>query len=167
MNLHVVKINLSAVMAALVAVMALSMVHPVMAQSPVIYPSKGQGVEQQNKDTAACQGWAQTHTGVNPLAIAEAQTQATPSSGSRGGAVGGAARGAAFGAAVGAIAGDAGKGAAIGAGAGAMGGRMHKRRDQQIAEEHSQAQQQQVSAELAQYNKAFAACMEGRDYVVK
>jgi hypothetical protein len=36
------------------------------------------------------------------------------------------------------------------------------------AEEQQQQQiQQQVQAALAQYNKAFAACMEGRGYVVK
>ncbi|MDN5870418.1 MAG: hypothetical protein L0H73_06825, partial [Nitrococcus sp.] len=80
-----------------VAGAALWMVHPVMAQSPIIYPSKGQSTEQQSKDTAACQGWAQQETGVDPVAIAEAEVQAAPNSGPRGGAVRGAAGGAALG----------------------------------------------------------------------
>jgi uncharacterized membrane protein len=76
----------------------------------------------------------------------------------------GAARGAVGGAAVGAIAGDAGKGAGIGAVAGTMVG-GHRARQNRAARE--QQAEQNKSATLQHFNKAFGACMEGRGYVIK
>lgn len=71
-----------------------------------------------------------------------------------------AARGAAVGAVGGAIGGNAGKGAAIGAATGALVGGM-RRRDERRAAEASQAQASDA------YNRAYAACLEGRGYTVK
>jgi hypothetical protein len=101
-------------------------------------------------------------------------------------AIRGAGRGAALGAIGGAIAGDAGKGAAAGAAIGGVGGAIRKRdqqreRQQQYEQQVSAEQrsyQQQVSTQKRQYdakvqslrtefNKAFGACMEARDYTVK
>ncbi len=152
----------------IVGAAALWVVHSAMAQAPIIYPSKGQSAEQQSKDTAECQGWAQQNTGVDPTALAEAQANASPnSSASQHGGVRGAARGAGAGALIGAIAGDAGKGAAIGAATGGLGGIASQRRTQRSAEQATETQQKQVLEELARYRKAFAACMEGRGYVIK
>ena len=118
-----------------------------------VYPQKGQSAEQQNKDSYECYGWAKSQSGVDPGAPpppAQAGQHAR-------GAVGGAARGAALGAAVGAIAGDAGKGAAAGAVVGGVGGRRRS-----VA-----AQQQHQQATRSAYDRAFAACMEGRGYTVR
>jgi len=62
-----------------------------------------------------------------------------------------------LGAAVGAIAGDAGKGAAAGAVLGGVRGRRQSMAAQQ-------AQQQETRSA---YDRAFAACMEGRGYTVR
>ncbi|WP_430869497.1 YMGG-like glycine zipper-containing protein [Cupriavidus basilensis] len=124
---------------------------------PIIYPAKGQSAEQQQKDDGQCYVWAKNSTGVDPAAVA-----AAPPSGPAGGGerVRGAARGAAGGAAIGAIAGDAGKGAAAGAVAGTMAGGARARRNQQAA-------QQPAQGSMDTYNRAYAACMEGRGYTVK
>lgn len=118
-----------------------------------VYPQKGQSQEQQQKDQYECYQWAKSQSGVDPGAPA-----AGPDRGKRvGGAVGGAARGAAGGALIGAIAGDAGKGAAIGATVGGLSGRrgaINREREGQAARTSS-------------YDRAFAACMEGRGYTVK
>jgi hypothetical protein len=114
-----------------------------------VAPNKGQSKDQQSKDTAECQQWA--------------NEQAPPSQAATGpgtharGAAGGAARGAAAGAAVGAIAGDAGKGAAAGAVVGGVGGRRRSKQQQEAAQAGAQND----------WARAFAACMESRGYSVK
>jgi hypothetical protein len=119
-----------------------------------IYPAKGQSAEQQQKDQSECHAWAIQQPGANAMAV---PPPPDPRSGQ---VVGGAARGAAIGAVGGAIGGDAGKGAAIGAASGALIGGM--RRNQQA----SAAQQAQAQATTA-YNRALAACLEGRGYTIK
>ena len=134
-----------------------------LAQTPIYYPSKGQSSEQQGKDVGECQAWAKQTTGIDPAAVSSASPPSTSSAGG-GQRVGGAARGAAGGAAIGAIAGDAGKGAAIGAAAGTVrGGRQARKAKEQGQQQAAQAQ----SDKTATYNKAVAACMEGRGYVAK
>jgi hypothetical protein len=120
----------------------------------MIYPAQGQSPQQQQKDQAECQGWAMQQPGANVAAVPPPQT------GPSGQVVRGAARGAAVGAVGGAIAGDAGTGAAAGA---AMGGLVggFQRRDQRRAAADAQAQTS------ANFNRAFAACLEGRGYTVK
>ena len=118
-----------------------------------VYPSKGQSTEQQNKDSYECYGWAKAQSGVDPGAPPPPADR-----GARAGrTVGGAARGAALGAAVGGIAGDAGKGAAAGA---VVGGARGRRRG--IEAEHAQAAETRNA-----YDRAFAACMEGRGYTIR
>jgi YMGG-like Gly-zipper len=131
----------------------------------VIYPAKGQNEQQQQKDHGECHIWAKNQTGVDPVAIA---SQAAPApSGPQGERLKGAAKGAAVGAVGGAIAGDAGTGAAAGAAVGTMAGGARQR--QKAKEEAKQAQQvdQQKQAQITQFNKAYAACLEGRGYSVK
>jgi len=142
--------------------------------SLVIYPAKNQTAEQQSKDEAECQTWAKKNTGIDPLALANTASQPAPVSAPpppQGERVRGAARGAAAGAAIGAVAGDAGKGAAAGAAAGTVAGGARKReaaRQQQAqTQQQAQAQSSNVQAQLATFNKAYAACLEGRGYTVK
>ena len=132
---------------------------------PIIYPAKGQSNDQLEADKYQCYGWAKNNSGFDPMHAAQPGQAQAPSSG--GGAVGGAARGAAMGAAIGAIAGDAGKGAAIGAASGGMGGAMRRRGASRQQAQATQQAQQQYNAAKAGYDKAFAACLEGRGYTVK
>ncbi len=133
----------------------------------VIYPAKGQSQQTQEKDKYQCYTWAKGQTGFDPMNTGSTPAPTPPPQGPTGERVVGAARGAAVGAVVGGIAGDAGKGAAAGAAGGAMIGGMKKRQRQA---QQAQAYQQQASAassKQAEYNRAFAACMEGRGYTVK
>jgi len=144
---------------------------PALAQSDLfIYPKKGQSEEQQSKDRFECHTWAVKQTGFDPT-TASVAAPPPPEKTTEGGAVQGAARGAARGAAIGAIAGDAGKGAAIGAGTGgARGARTRRTAEQQQAQQYQegvQASQSELEKQRATYNKALAACLEGRDYTVK
>ncbi len=126
---------------------------PALAQQLFVYPQKGQNQGQQDIDTAECGRWAKQQSGVDPNAPAPT---AAPGQ-HMGRTVGGAAKGAAVGAAVGAIAGNAGKGA----GAGAVVGGVAGRRRSKVAKE---AQSAEASNS---YQRAFAACMEGRGYTVR
>lgn len=135
------------------------------AQSaPIIYPSAGQSMDQQAKDENDCRNWATQQTGVYPYAAPPTyygnQSEGMP-------VAGGAARGAAIGAVGGAIGGDAGKGAAIGAGVGATAGLIRKNRDRRQQAQMNDQAQAQYQADMGRYNQAFAACMQGRSYVVK
>ena len=132
-----------------------------------VFPSKDQDKATQDADEAACFKWAKEQSGYDPMnptkvVAAEADTSLD------GSAVVGAAGGAAAGAAIGAIAGDTGKGAAIGAVVGGLRGRRSRvvgdQREQQANNQAAASQKQNLKSD---YNKAFAACMEGKGYTVK
>lgn len=144
------------------------------------FPKEGQTAEQQSIDEAACYEWAASNTGVDPFSVqkqaeeagekteeAQAAQQST-----RGAGVRGAARGAAAGAVIGEIADDdAGEGAAYGAAAGAIASRREARRQgaetQEQAAAQDAAQQQATEEQVGNFRKAFSACLEGKDYLVK
>ncbi|GFE86901.1 glycine zipper domain-containing protein [Steroidobacter agaridevorans] len=164
-----------------------------IAQTPIVYPAKKQTAEQQQKDTGECAAWAKQTTGVDPAVLAAAPAASAPptpaaqpdadSKGPQGERVRGAARGAVAGAAVGEIAdNDADKGAAVGATVGAVAAGGRARRESKEKQEKAAEQQEQAAAEqkaadqateakrqeqLATYNRANAACLEGRGYVLK
>jgi hypothetical protein len=142
----------------------------VYAQDLIIFPAKGQSAEQMEKDKTECYTWAKQQTGVDPMAMAQAQASAAPatSTAPQGEAVvKGAAKGAAAGAVVGAIAGDAGKGAAIGAAAGGMSGGARNRSKANAAEDAQKQADEKMKQDIANYNRAFTACLEGKGYTVK
>jgi hypothetical protein len=155
-----------------------------------VFGRNSQTPDQQLKDEADCYGAAKQQSGIDPKAPAPAgktaeQKQAeqkaaadnaeTPS----GGRVKGAARGAAGGAAIGAIAGDAGKGAGAGAVAGTMRGGATQRQAAAGAKKEAAAKvaaEQKAEEErtklahaegLDTFQRAFAACMDARNYSVK
>jgi YMGG-like Gly-zipper len=155
-----------------------------------VFPAKNQSRDQQLIDESECYDLAQQQSGVDPGMPAprppsSAEIQAAQAQGAssapqaKGGRVRGAARGAAGGAMVGAIAGDAGTGAAVGATVGTMRGGMQQRRTNAAAKEQSAAQagaqvQQQYEQQKATYNqqmanfkRAFSACLDSRGYSVK
>jgi hypothetical protein len=123
---------------------------------PIVYPNKGQNQKQIEKDRFECYGWAKQRTGFDPIKPPPTQVQ-------QGGGSGGAARGAATGAAVGAISGDAGKGAATGAVIGGIRGRAKAKQAAMVQQQQAAA----VDAKKGEYNRAYAACLEGRNYTVK
>ena len=130
-----------------------------------VYPAKGQTPQQQKKDEAECHTWAVGQSGYDPAKPAPAapsqQAATTPSGVQPGAGVRGAARGAVVGEVVG---GDARTGAA----AGAVAARGQSRRQGAAQQQQAQQQQQQQSsAQQAGYQKARAACLEGRGYSVK
>lgn len=137
----------------------------------IIYPKNNQSNEQMEKDKFECYTWAKNQTGFDPMQPATT-TSAPPQKGaSQGGVVRGAAGGALVGTAVGAIAGNTGKGAAIGAASGALLGGMRKnnqrRQQQQAEQEWANQQMTQYQAKRNEYNRAYSACLEGRDYTVR
>ena len=153
----------------LAACMAL-LVAPAVASDLYIYPNKGQSNEQMEKDKYDCYNWAKQQTGFDPMQAPTASSP-PPQQTTSGGVVRGAAGGAALGAIGGAIAGDAGKGAAIGAGTGAALGGMRRRsstrQNEQEQAQWQQQQQAQYEAKRNEYNRAYGACLQGRDYTVK
>ena len=154
------------------------------------FPRNGQSSDQQLKDESECYGMAKQRTGIDaqappPSGLSEeekklAQQQAAENAKqAQGGRVRGAARGAAGGAAIGAIAGDAGKGAGAGAVAGTMRGGAQQRQANAQSKEQAAAQtaagQKKAEEEMLRnhqagvdtFQRAFAACMDARNYSVK
>jgi hypothetical protein len=154
------------------------------------FPKNGQSADQQLKDESECYGMAKQRTGIDAQAPppqgpseeekkAAQQAAAANAPQAQGGRVRGAARGAAGGAAIGAIAGDAGKGAGAGAVAGTMKGGMTQRQTnaqtkQQAAAQTAAAQKKAEEQMLREhqegidtFQRAFAACMDARNYSVK
>ena len=155
------------------------------AQEVFAYPKAGQSQQQQAQDRFECHQWAVGQTGYNPQApqpptgggYVPAAPPPQSSSGAKG-FWGSAAKGAALGAAGGAIAGDAGKGAAIGTLTGALFGGIRRRSQAQERaawERQRQQQMQQQQQQMAQaqqqgvgnFNRAFAVCMNARNYQVQ
>ena len=146
-----------------------------LAQEMVIYPSQGQSNEQMEQDKFQCYSWSKNESGFDPMALPTASTPPPAKEAQKGGVARGAVRGTLLGGAVGAIAGnsksDTRTGLKAGAATGALVGGM--RRNSQVREEDQQRknwEQQQVN-QYAQgrtnYNRAYAACMEGRGYSVR
>lgn len=143
---------------------------PASAQQ-YVYPAEGQSQQQQNADQGECHVWAVQNSGFDPanpnVYTGPAPQYQYPTTG----ALRGAARGAAGGAIGGAIAGNAGKGAAIGAATGAFIGGIRRREQMRRNAASQQQYQQQQQAALSQgrsnYNRAVAACMQGRGYTVR
>lgn len=141
------------------------------AQELFVYPTKGQSAEQQEQDKFQCYSFAKGQTGFDPMAPPTTSTAPPPAEAPQGGVARGGLRGALGGAAIGAIAGDTKQGLKIGAASGALVGGM-RRSDQKRREEHNRQQwEQQEVANYSQnrnnYNRAYAACLEGRGYSVK
>ena len=137
-----------------------------------VFPQQGQTSSLQSKDEADCYSWAVKETGSDPFQLqkqaqAQAQAQAQNANTTSGSAVRGAAGGAAAGALIGGIAGDAGKGAAIGAASGAVINRRRARKAQESNEAAISSSQQATAEQMANFKKAFSACLEAKKYMVK
>ncbi len=134
------------------------------AQDLFIYAAQGQSQDQQDLDEVQCRRFGTERTGFDPRATPTATT-ARPQS--QGGAVGGAARGAALGAAVGAIGGNARRGASMGAASGGMMGGMRRRDSNRQQDQWARQESANYQRNRDEFNRAFAACLEGRGYTVR
>ena len=156
--------------------LAVFLVSLAQAQDLIVFPAKGQSEEQTEQDKFACYNWAKGQTGFDPMqmptASSPAPSQQKKSVGGsvlRGGVLGGAG-----GAIIGGIAGGkkgAKKGAAIGGlSGGAIGGMRSSSQNNQAEQQRKQWEQQQANQYMQQrntYNRAYAACLEGKGYSVK
>ena len=134
-----------------------------MADELMIFPNADQAPEQQEQDKFACYSWAKDQSDFDPMAPPTA-TEPPPQQQAKKGGIG---RGLVRGAAIGAIAGDAGKGAAAGAAIGGMRRQDQKRKEQQQRQQWEQEQQRIYAENRNRYNRAYAACLEGKDYTVR
>ncbi len=135
------------------------------AGEPFIYPSGGQSQEQLEQDKYECYTWAKQNSGFDPMQPPPSTTQVVEQR--RGGVVKGALGGAALGAIIGDSSKSTGRGAAAGALIGGVRQSSQNRRSQEAAQQRAQQQANAYSAERASYDRAYAACLEGRDYTVK
>jgi len=134
-----------------------------MASELMIFPNANQAPEQQEQDKFACYNWAKGQSGFDPMAPPTA-TKPPPQKQAKKGGVG---TGLLRGAVVGAIVGDAGKGAAAGAAIGGMRRQDQKRQEGQAQKQWEQEQQQIYAQSRNNYNRAYAACLEGKNYTVR
>jgi len=137
-----------------------------MAQELMIFPNADQSPEQQEQDKFVCYGWAKGESSFDPMAPPTA-TEPPPQEEAKKGGVG---RGLVRGAAIGGIVGGS-SGAKRGAGAGVVIGGMRsqdqKRKEAQAREQWEQEQVRIYTENRNRYNRAYAACLEGKNYTVR
>ena len=148
----------------IVAIACVTFAPSLWADDLYVYPAQNQTAEQQEKDKYDCYQFGKSQTGFDPMA---APVATAPPPAQKGGVLKGAAGGALVGAAVGAVSGDAGKGAGYGAAAGGTIGLLRKNQSQKEQQQYQQQQQQNYQAQRSNYDRAYAACLEGRGYTVK
>lgn len=137
------------------------------ASDLTIYPAKDQSAEQQEKDKFECYTWAKKDSGFDPMAVPKATTAAPTTEKKKGGV----AKGAAVGAIGGKVLGSSSKTTKKSAAAGALVGGARQSSSNKKAEQERQQWEQKETANYANnrnnYNRAYAACLEGRGYSVK
>jgi len=138
-----------------------------VAQDLMIFPNNDQSKEQQQQDEYTCYNWGKEQTGFDPMAVPTATTAPPQEAAPKGGVRRGAVRGAALGAVVGDNSDDVWKGAAAGAAVGGMRRNDQKRKEEAELQQWEQEQQQIYAENRNRYNRAYAACMEAKDYTVR
>jgi hypothetical protein len=148
------------------------------------FPRNNQSADQQLRDETDCYSAARQRTGIDSQTpppglsddeIRAAQLQATANAQQGPRRLGGALRGAAGGAAIGAFTGNPGAGAGIGAVSGTMSTGAARRganaqSQQQVAAAVRRAEEELLRQHMQgidAFQRAFAACMESRNYSVK
>lgn len=147
------------------------------------FPRNNQSADQQLRDETDCYGAARQRTGIDSQTppprlsddeIRAAQLQATANGRQGPGRLSGALRGAAGGAAIGAFTGNPGAGAGIGAVSGTMSSGAAQRSANAQSQQQVNAAVRRAEEELLRqhmqgvdaFQRAFAACMEARNYSV-
>lgn len=170
------------ILAASVLLCAVSVPTALAEDRMFIYPTAQQSPEQQAEDRYDCHLWAVEQSGFDPsaaLAIVAKPVAVKVGENESGGAtLKGAIAAAVVGGVIGARGGDTEEGVAVGAVVGAAAGAAiehngeEKARDQARAQAKAEAsrQEQQIAEqdfERADYRRALASCMEGRNYAVR
>lgn len=152
---------------AVFTLLALAVSGQASSQDVFIYPQKGQSAEQQDKDKYECYGWARDNSGFDPMA-APTTTSARPRTEEKSH---GALKGAAIGAVGGKVFGSSKKTTRTAAAAGGLLGgvrqHQHNTREQQKVDDWERREASKYSNNRNNYNRAYAACLEGRGYTVK
>ena len=164
----------NAIYFAVILCLSIMLTGPVFAQDPIIYPAEGQSQEQMEKDEFQCMRWARDQTGFDPMRTPTATSRPPEKEDEVWGAGKTGLAGGAGGAVVGGLAGGrsgAVRGGLVGAAGGALIGGM-RRSSQRDREERSRQQweRQEINNYARardEYNRAFAACMTARGYIVK
>jgi len=133
----------------------------------MVFPNADQTAEQKQQDEFTCYNWAKGETGFDPMAVPTATKAPPQESAKQGGVARGAVRGAAVGQIVGGDSDSTWTGAAAGAAVGGMRRNDQKRKEQAAQQQWEQEQQQIYAEKRNNYNRAYAACMEGKDYTVR
>lgn len=144
-----------------------------------IYPAAGQSDEQLAKDRYQCYRWAVDQSGIDPNTLSTPSTKQTAvrnenhGDGAKGTVIGTLA-GAALGNAIDGHTPGTVHGAIIGATLGTAIGNDSEHQGAKEAREKAQAQanekaraKQDYQANIQDYNRAFSACMESRNYTVR
>lgn len=137
------------------------------AQELMVFPNDGQDKEQQQQDEFTCYNWAKGETDFDPMVVPTATAPPPQQAAPKGGVRRGAVRGAAIGAVAGGNSSDIGKAAAVGAVAGGMRRQDQKRKEDAESQQWEQEQQRIYQENRSRYNRAYAACMEGKNYTVR
>lgn len=139
---------------------ALAIASPAIAD-PVVFPAKGQSAEQQKKDEFDCYDWGKNQSGFDPMSstdTATAQAQTKSGTALKGGLVGGA---------TGAIFGNKSKHTRNAALAGATIGGVSQASKNTKSQQQADQYNANVAARRNSYDRAYAACLEGKGYTVK
>src|SRR6267378_1653583 len=126
------------------------------AQELYVYPTKGQSQAQQDKDRYECHTWAVQQTGIDPSKPSTMTSGGSESTQPYQPSQRHVAKGAGRGAAMGAVG-----GAAMGGLAGGF--RRRDERKQQANDQAANANAATANQRTA-YNRAMAACLQGRGY---
>ena len=144
-----------------------------LAQDMYVYPQQGQSNDQMEQDKFQCYQFGRDQTGFDPMQVPTAtrpppQEKQVTSTGRT------VARGAAVGGAYGALTGNSSKArsrAKRGAAAGLVVGGMRNSNARRENEANRKAWEQEQAANYQHnrnnYNRAYAACLEGRGYSVR
>ncbi len=138
-----------------------------MADELMIFPNEDQTADQQEADKYACYSWAKGETGFDPMAPITATEAPPQQQAKQGGLARGAVRGAAVGQLVGGDSSSTKSGAAAGAAIGGMRRNDQKRKEQQAQQQWEQEQVAIYTENRNRYNRAYAACLEGKNYTVR
>ncbi len=136
------------------------------AQEVVVYPAQGQDQDQQGADEYQCYGWSRDRSGFDPMAAPTASSPRPQQGAPKGGLVRGGVGGAVIGGIIGGSSG-AKKGAASGAVLGGVRRSSQNRKQKKAQDQWEQDQARQYNQGRSNYNRNFAACMEGRGYTVR
>ena len=138
-----------------------------LADELMIFPNADQTAEQQEQDKFACYNWAKGESGFDPMAPPTATEPPPQEEAPKGGAGKGLVRGAAVGGIVGDSSKSAKRGAAAGAAVGGMRRQDQKKKEAAARQQWEQDQQRIYAENRNRYNRAYAACLEGKNYTVR